>query len=230
MASKHRAEQWAEPVDLLERARIAASENPWHDVPIAADIWAELMRRRRKDGRFLYPTRLDIGDTAEQRQKLTIELLFSMALVSAENPRPIVLRREFEALRTDLQTMAEASRSIVARMQQLRLCKPHHINPLITAAEEAHDLAARLGDRAIVVKRGRGRSLEQAVAVGIADACRWLFGSTLPRVVVVGLVKILLDRDIQAFEVQNWCKANCRARSRALTRKNNKKPISRSYY
>jgi hypothetical protein len=207
-------------------------------VPIAADIWAGLMRRRRKDGRFLYPTRVDIGGTADQRQKFAIELLFSIALEIAENPGPIALRRELEAMRTDLQTTAKTLRNTVATAVQSGLRQPHqissepelhYIDPLIVAAEELQDLAAQLGDRGIVVERDHGNMREHAVAVGIATMCRFLFGRTLPAV-VVGLVKIFLDRDIQAFEVQNWYRANCRTRSRALTPKNNKKPVSRSYY
>jgi hypothetical protein len=204
-------------VDLLERVRIAAPENPWLDVPIAADLWTELMRRRRKDGRFLHPTTFDLGrGTAEERQRAAIWLLFSLACDIAENPRPIMLRRELEAKRTDLQTEAKTLRNIVATTVQLGLRRPHrissdpelhYINPLIVAAEEAQDLAAQLGDRGIVIERDHGNMRERAVAVGIANMCRLLFDRTMPAI-VVGLVKILLERDIQAFEVQNWCRAN----------------------
>src|SRR5262249_39517140 len=192
-------------VDLLERARIAAPENPWLDLPIAAGIWAELMRRRRKDGRFLYPTPLDIGDTAEQRQKFAIHLFFSIALEIAENPARIILRRDLETMRSDLQATAETLRNTVATAVQSGLRRPHqissepelhHIYPLIVAAEEVQELAAQLGDRGIVIERDHGNMREHAVAVGIANVCRLFFGRTMPGV-VVGLVKILLDRDIQ---------------------------------
>jgi hypothetical protein len=223
-------------VDLLERARIAAPENPWLDLPIAADIWARLMRRRRKDGRFLYPTLVNIGGAAEQRQKFAIYLLFSLALEIAENPARIILRRDLETMRSDLQATAETWRQTVGRAVQLGLRRPHQISsepelhymdPLIVAAEEAQDLATQLG-RAIIIERDHGNMREHAVAVGIANACRLLFDRTLPAV-VVGLVKILLDREIQAFQVRDWCTANCRTTSRALTPKKNKKPILRSY-
>jgi hypothetical protein len=174
------------------------------------------MRCRRKDGRFLYPTRLDIGSTAEQRQKLAIYLLFSLALEIAENPARIILRRDLETMRSDLQATAKTLRNIVATAVQSGL-RPrhqissdpelHYINPLIVAAEEAQDLAAQFGDRGIVIERDHGNMRERAVAVGIANMCRLLFDRTMPAI-VVGLVKILLERDIQAFEVQNWCRAN----------------------
>lgn len=225
-------------VDVIERARVG-SENPWHDVPIAAGLWAGLMRRRRKDGCFLHPTTFDLGrGTAEERQRAAIWLLFSLACDIAENPARIILRRDLETRRSDLQAAAKTLRTTVATMVQSGLRRPHqissepelhHIDPLIVAAEEAEELAAQLGDRGIVIERDRGNMREHAVAVGIANMCRLLFGRTMPAI-VVGLVKNLLDRDIRAFEVQNWCRANCRTRSRALTSKNNKKPILRSYY
>jgi hypothetical protein len=204
-------------VDVIERARVG-SENPWHDVPIAAGLWAELMRRRRrKDGRFLHPTTFDLGrGTAEERQRAAIWLLFSLACDIAENPARIILRRDLETVRSGLQASAKTLRNIVATAVQSGL-RPrhqissdpelHYINPLIVAAEEAQDLAAQFGDRGIVIERDHGNMRERAVAVGIANMCRLLFDRTMPAI-VVGLVKILLDRDIRAFEVQNWCRAN----------------------
>jgi hypothetical protein len=156
----------------------------------------------------------------------------------AENPARIMLRRDFETTRSDLQATAETLRKRVGTMVQLGLRKPHryssepelhYIDPLIVAAEEADEQAAQLGDRGvIIVERDTGNMREHAVAVGIATMCRWLFGRPVPAV-VVGLVKILLDRDIRASQVRDWCAANCQTRSRALTRKKNKKPILRSY-
>jgi hypothetical protein len=214
---------------LAERTRIAAP-------PIAAGIWAELMRRRRKDGRFLYPTKLHIGGTAEERQKLAIHLLFSLALEIPENPPRIILRRDFKMMHSNLQAMAEMLRQTVDMAVQSGLRRPHwvstepelrYINPLVVAIEEVRDLAAQL-DRVVVIERDHRNMREHVVAVGIANVCRLFFGRTMPAV-VVGLVKILLDRDIQVSQVRDWCAANCRTTSRALPRKKNKKPILRSY-
>jgi hypothetical protein len=214
-------------VDVIERTRLAEKPRPQDLPPEFCAIEAQLMRRRRKDGCFLYPTTFDLGHgTAEERQRAAVSMLFLMACEFAEQPGPIMLRRDLETLRADLQATAQTLRRAVRTAVQLGLRRPHvisneeelhNIDPLIVAAEEAHFLARHL-DRALVVERDRGDMREQAIAIRVATACRWLFGRTMPGI-VAALMKILLQgQTIEPHRVRDW-----------IASRKNKKAKSASY-
>jgi hypothetical protein len=198
---------------VIERTRVAEKPRPQDLPPEFSAVWEQLMRRRRKDGCFLYPTTLDLGrGTADERQRAAVSMLFLMACEFAETPGPIMLRRDLERMRAELQMVAKTLRKTAARAVQLGLRVPHtisseeehhSIDPLIVAAEEADFLARHL-DRALVVERDRGDMREQGIAIRIAGTCRMLFGRAMPGI-VAALMKILLQgQKIEPHRVRDW--------------------------
>ena len=200
-------------VDVIESARVAEKLRQQDLPPEFSAIWAQLMRRRRKDGRFLYPTTLDLGrGTAEERQRAAVWMLLYAACEAAETPGAIILRRDLETLRAEVRTAAKTLRKAAARAVQLGLRRPHVISseeehhnedPLIVAADEADFLARHL-DHAFVVDRDRGDMREQAIAVRIAIACRVFFGRAMPGIVTALMEALLEDQKVEPHRVRDW--------------------------
>jgi hypothetical protein len=176
--------------------------------PRLRPIWVELMRRRRKDARFLHPTTFDAGlGTAEERQQFAICMLLSMACDLAERPRPIMTRRDLEKMRADLQGTAKALRKTVATAVRLGLRAPHVLGDQpqpdlpIEAADEFESMAANLCP--IVIERDRGTSREQAVAISLAEFAYLFFGKSMPGVVAT-LASVVLGEKVTSRQVKQW--------------------------
>jgi hypothetical protein len=196
---------------ILERRSI--EENHAGDLsPPFSAIWQQLMRQDRKTGRFLFPTTFDLGlGTAEERQQTAIWMLLSGACHIAESPGPIMTRREFEAMRTELQTQADSLRETTVATVRLGLSKPHtissdpaehYVDPLIEAAHEVEHRIAQLKRTTIVIERDRGDAHAQAVTIRITQLCYVFFDNTMPRV-VAALAGALLNTKIERYRVRD---------------------------
>jgi hypothetical protein len=198
--------------DVIQRARPAEGKEldklPPNLPSQLLAVWAQLMRRRRKDGRFLYPTLFDLGyGTAQERQEFAIWMLLDCACEFAKSPGPPC--GEAETMRADLHGVARTLRKTVKKAVHLGIRKPHilgtepNIDPLIVAAEEAEDLAIQLDRMTIPVQRDRGVTRERAVAIRIAGMCHLLFGRPMPAI-VASLLAALLDCKVERHRIRDW--------------------------
>ena len=140
---------------LIELGRVADRVAETGDAqltdPRLRAVWRQLMRRNRKDGRFLHPTEFDVGcGTADDRQRFAISMLLTAA---CEQPWTLMKRHERDALRDDLCKAAATLRTLVDRLQRLGLRPLHNVadwprvDPLIVAADEAEAAADDLDRR-----------------------------------------------------------------------------------
>jgi hypothetical protein len=204
--------------------RLLEPTKPRADRRLAA-VEARLLRRRRKDGRFLVPTAFDVGyGTTDERQRFAIYMLFRSACESVEHPHIVMTRRELESRREQLQATATALRDAA--------CGPHilgdepQLDPLITAAEEVEFEIERMDRQVTTVERDRGNLRDQAVVISIARVADLLFNRQMPGVVAT-LAGAVLGHEVSPGQVREWCgKIFCEGdrASRKIRRQKKRRP------
>jgi hypothetical protein len=193
--------------------------------PRAKAIVDQLMRKRRKTGRYYYPA-IPIGDGdslfAEERQQFAIWVLFSAAVSLSEYPtRPALLRRDLDAARASLLATAGKLRETIEMCEQLgvpALYLPHidpPVDPLVLGAEGAEEMAANLDHAFFVVERDRGEMDARAFAVTMAGIANLIFGQPLCGI-VAALTAIMLDRKVKPYRVRDWWADSSRKNKRPI--------------
>jgi hypothetical protein len=196
---------------LIELGRVADRVAETGDAeltdPRLRAVWCELMRRNRKDGRFLHPTEFDVGcGTADDRQRLAVSMLLT---ATHKMPWPLMKRHERDALCDDLRNAAATLRNLVDRLQRLGLRPLHNVpdwprvDPLIVAAEEAEATAHDLHRRVRLINRDRGMAFERARAIWLVCQCQLLFGKPMYGV-VANLIEVLTEHKVARHRIRDW--------------------------
>lgn len=189
-------------------------------------VWSQLLRKRRKDGRFLYPARSDNNccGTAEERQQQTITkcILWRATLMAACQPRA-VLERDMAAIARDYLDIASRLRKISRKVYfhnwgeateenisdallgftRDKVNDQDRARRLDAAATALEELAAEAGANSIVIERDRGALDVLPVAIANVKTCRHLFGQPLYGV-AAALTSVMLNRSVTSRQVREW--------------------------
>jgi hypothetical protein len=189
--------------DIELRERIRAPEDAR-----LAHVYKQLMRRKRKTGAFLCPTKLDFGiDTAEERQCAAIGMLYQAAI----EPTPPVIRKEdCDTMRDKLAATAAEVRMRVSELKELGVRSVRHelgdcpaTDPWLAVADDMENTADGIDRTAFVVERDRGMLFERALSVQIASMMKLLFDTVQPGL-VAKLVEAATGRSIEAWRIREW--------------------------
>jgi len=176
--------------------------------PRMLEVWSHLTRRRRADGRFLQPTRFNLSWTADpaKRQDFAILMLFEMVnSFAAYRPR-VLLQRDLHKIQEEREAMARrlwAEAETLGYLEEIGELPLGRAKILGEAGAVLWHMTteAPLGDT--VVERDRGEREAHAMAVAVARACCWLFGTPLYSLTAT-MTAVALDRDVSRGQVRQW--------------------------
>jgi hypothetical protein len=178
-------------------------------------IWAQFIRRRRLTGQYLYPARVFLKHHGEasRRQDFALLMLFGLVVELGECPPRTMLRREFNAKQKERKAIAcklWAEADTLADEEEIGGSAPGGAKALRAAADMLFRMSLEPPAGKVIVERDRGERDVQAVAMTIAGACTWLFGSPLYAVTAT-LTSVALDRPVTARKVREWGPASSSA-------------------
>lgn len=183
------------------------------------NVWRELSKRRRRDGEFMYPTRLEPGEDKDTQQIWAMDVLFQWVVFRALHPDSVITCRKAEQRHKETLDKAKQLREDAARLFVESIFRStlgssrlpyreleQRPRVLYRAAKILENYAAEnlAFDMNTALKRGRGDGDIHWLALGVAKVCRTLFGSPMYGVTAT-IVSVALDHDIDARTVRQWC-------------------------
>jgi hypothetical protein len=133
-------------------------------------------------------------------------MLFGFVLELAEYRPRTVLRRELETRQAENRAIALklwAQADTVGYLEELGESARGGAKALCTAADVLWQMSSEAPVGEIIVERDRGERETQAVAMTIAGACYWLFGSSLSTITAT-LTAVALDCPVTPRKVREW--------------------------
>ncbi|OLB76391.1 MAG: hypothetical protein AUI16_08890 [Alphaproteobacteria bacterium 13_2_20CM_2_64_7] len=176
--------------------------------PRMRSVWTHFTSKDRRTGQYRQPAQVSLRGLAEasRRQDFALLMLFGLVLELAEHRPRTVLRRELEARQAEHRAMALklwAKASTLGYLEELGESARGGAKALCTAADMLWHISSKAPVGEIIVERDRGEREVQAVAMTIAGACYWLFGSPLYTVTAT-LTAVALDCPVTKRKVREW--------------------------
>jgi hypothetical protein len=174
--------------------------------PRMRTVWSELMRKRRRDGRFLRPAQIPAISPAAAQDSAMLLFFILAHQYAMHNERPL-LQREVDAIRAERVELArklrEQAEVLSFEEEALSLRRRLRSEKLDAAADILEELAAKTGEGNVVVERERGDLDAHGLAVTIANTCRWLFGSSLFTVSAT-ITSVALGAEVTPRRAREW--------------------------